>query len=53
VGTVNIGSRAPTHPPPYLYCDAQEGPTAMNTVGAPDQVAWGDPTIAGVILPGL
>jgi hypothetical protein len=42
VDTVNVGSRAPGMPSPYLYCAAREGHTATKSTGAPDQGAWGD-----------
>jgi hypothetical protein len=35
VGTVNVGSHAPDVP--LLYALREKGPTATNTVDAPDQ----------------
>jgi hypothetical protein len=50
VDTKNISSRVPALPP-YLYCAAREGPTVMNSAGAPDQGTWRYPTIRGLFSP--
>jgi hypothetical protein len=50
VGTANISSRVPALPP-YLYCAVREGPTIMNSAGAPDQGTWRYPTITGLFSP--